>query len=140
MRVRKKGKFEIAQLLTEFQQNILNKRPSFQVMFEEVRMMHFKVRPLNGDISQLQTLDSRLVEALWNIGKFDEFFKAQRTKLTKSEQDMFLKYFETLYGRLQKELGGQSKDSMAVNDDSNSSSTIVEMEIYRERVNKKHIN
>lgn len=140
MRVKKKGKFEIAQLLSEFQQTVLNNRPSYQEMFEEVRMMHFKVRPLNGDISQLQTLDSNLVEALWNIGKFDEFFKTQRTKLTKSEQDMFLKYFETLYTRLQKEMNGTTKEHMSINDDSNSTSTVVEMEIYRERINKKHIN
>lgn len=139
MRVKKKGKFEIAQLLTEFQQTILNNRPSFTQMFEEVRMMHFKVRPLNGDISQLQTLDSRLIEALWNIGKFDEFFKIQRVKLTKSEQDMFIRYFETLYTRLQKELGGPSKEGMNFSDESDSSS-VIEMEIYREGIRKKQVN
>ncbi len=140
MRAKKKGKFEIAQLLTEFQHTVLNNRPPFQQMFEEVRMMHFKVRPLNGDISHLQTIDSRLVEALWNIGKFDEFFKVQRTKLTRSEQDMFLKYFETLHARLQKEVGGRSDNSASFYDDPNSSPSVVEMEIYREGTNKKHIN
>lgn len=139
MRVKKKGKFEIAKILTEFQQSVLNNRPSFSQMFEEVRMMHFKVRPLNGDISQLQTLDTRLIEALWNIGKFDEFFKLQKSKLTRNEQNMFLKYFETLYSRLHKEVGGLSQEHSHLLDDA-SSTNIIEMEIYREGINKKQVN
>ncbi len=139
MRAKRKGKIEIAQLLNQFQKTILEKRPSFNEMFEEVRMMHFKIRPLQGDISRLQTLDARLVEALWNIGKFDEFFKSQRSKLTKGEQDMFLRYFETLHSRLQKEVSSVTQSTSQQTEDGTAAS-IVEMEIYREGVSKKHIN
>ena len=43
-------------------------------MFEEVRMMKFKIKPIQGDVSAFNLKNERFIESLWSLGKLDEFF------------------------------------------------------------------
>lgn len=118
--------------LADFQKNILAKKPSVDRMLDEVRMMHFKVRPLQGDISMLNLKENQLVESLWNLGKLDEFFKKHQEKLTQDQKDVFFRFFDELHDRFQNQLNKINLRSQREQD----FSATIEMEIFKEDASK----
>ncbi|OGK18795.1 hypothetical protein A3G67_01735 [Candidatus Roizmanbacteria bacterium RIFCSPLOWO2_12_FULL_40_12] len=129
----KKKNIDVLHVLAEFQKNILEKKPTMDKMYDEVQMMHFKIRPLQGDVSLLNLSDTNLIEALWNLGKLDEFFRTQKDQLTQKQKQIFFQFLENLYDQFQDKLSNvrlKPIEEMQV-------SSSVEMEIFKEESQKK---
>lgn len=134
--MRKKREIDVLHVLAEFQKNILEKKPSADKMYDEVQMMHFKIRPLQGDVSLLNLSDSNLIEALWNLGKLDEFFRTQKDQLTQKQKQIFFQFLENLYEQFQEKLSNvrlQPIEEIRVD-------SSVEMEIFKEETHRTKVN
>ena len=90
--------------IQEFQQAILSKKPEAQDMFHEVGMMNFKIHPVRGDISDLDFGKPEFIDALWSLGKLDEFFNAEYYHMKDHEQDVFYRLIEEMRSNLQQQL------------------------------------
>jgi hypothetical protein len=73
----KKNKMDVVEMMSTFQNTILNNKPNEKDMYDEVRMMRFKVKPVHGDLSVLNINNHHFMEILWSLGKMDEFFSGQ---------------------------------------------------------------
>lgn len=91
-----KNNFDLFEKLQLFQHELRSNRPSKQEMIAEVRMMNFRVKPIQGEISQLDFKNSEFLDALWDIGKLDEFFKKELPELAKQEREVFLRLINEL--------------------------------------------
>lgn len=134
--MKKKNSINLANEIYNFQRQILHQKPPLKKMYEEIRMMKFKIRPLQGDISELNFLNKEFIEILWNLGKLDEFFHRERKKLNEKQKEVFLNFFDHLYDKFQSqlnkiELRGEKEDKK---------SEIIEMEIYKEDPLQKKSN
>jgi hypothetical protein len=137
MRKKSIAKKDILHVIADFQQAISTNRLSIQQMYDEVRMMHFKIRPVNGDISHIDLKDKVFLEALWSLGKLDEFFKREGKKYNKREREIFFTYFDSLHDKFAKSL---QKVRLEPVEEIEETSPFIEMEIFREEVRKKNIN
>lgn len=126
---------DILKLFKSFKANVLDKKPSREQMVQEVYMMKFKIRPLQGDISRLNFSNETFVETIWRLGKMDAFIEKHLHKIDKNQEHAFFHYFDGMYKQLQNTLNtlhfGVQKGDMFVKHD------FVEMEIYKERKNIK---
>lgn len=131
----KKNNRDVISIFSNFKK-ILEAKPSINTMFDEVRMMKFKVKPISGDISLLELKDNRLIETLWSLGKLDEVFQREFKRLTVSEKEVFFRIFDNLYQRFQNQLNtvhlGREKKP--------NTPQILEMEIFKEAPVKKKAN
>ncbi len=135
--MKKRNRADLLQIIADFQKKILEDKPSLQEMYEEVRMMHFKIRPLQGDLSQLNFKEEKFIEILWSLGKLDEFFHRQYKKLNgRNQKEVFFKFFDNLYEKLQAQL---NKLDLKAAEKLNLSATI-EMEIFKENKLRKKLN
>ena len=126
---------DILNLFKSFKNDILDKKPSHEQMVREVYMMKFKIRPLQGDVSKLNFSNSTFVETIWQLGKMDDFIEKHIHTIEKKQETAFFHYFEGMYKQLQNTLsnlpfGGPKSNVFAKRD-------FVEMEIFKERKNKK---
>lgn len=137
MRKKNISKKDILNVIADFQKSISDNTLSVQQMYDEVRMMHFKIRPLQGDISHIDLKDKVFLEALWSLGKLDEFFKREGGKYNKREREIFFKYFDSLHNRFARSL---QKIRLEPSEDIEDQSPFIEMEIFREDIRKKMIN
>lgn len=122
-------------LFKSFKQDILDKKPTHEQMMREVYMMKFKIRPLQGDVSKLNFSNVTFVETIWQLGKMDDFIEKHLRTLDKKQEYAFFHYFNGMYKQLQDTLnslhfGGQKGDMFVKRD-------FIEMEIFKERKNKK---
>jgi hypothetical protein len=97
-------------------------------MYDEVRMMRYKIRPLQGDISYLNLKNKKFIEILWNLGKLDDFFNKNKKELDKKGEEIFKNFFDNLYSKLQNQL---NKLDLKIEEKLNMP-TVIEMEIIRE--------
>lgn len=135
--MKKRNRTDLLQVIADFQKKILENKPSTQEMYEEVRMMHFKIRPLQGDLSQLNFKEEKFIEILWSLGKLDEFFHRQYKKLnSRNQKEVFFKFFDGLYEKLQTQL---NKLDLKTAEKLSLSATI-EMEIFKESHLRKKAN
>ncbi len=137
MRRKNISKKNILNVIADFQKALSDNTLSVQQMYDEVRMMHFRVRPLQGDISHIDLKDKVFLEALWSLGKLDEFFKREGNKYNKREREIFFKYFDSLHNRFARSL---QKVRLEPVEEIEDQSHFVEMEIFREDIRKKMIN
>src|SRR3990167_5337971 len=82
----------------------LGVRPPIEKMYEEIRMMRFKIKPISGDIFLLQLKNHRLIETLWGLGKLDEVFQKEYKKLASEQKEAFFRIFDNLYQQFQDQL------------------------------------
>jgi hypothetical protein len=115
--------------LTFFQRDVLNKKPTITAMIDDVRMMRFKIRPIQGDISQLDIKNEHFIEILWSLGKLDEFYNAQIRKLPEKQKTVIFPLFDGMYQKFQKELNDINLKQEHINDIPNG----FEIEIFKER-------
>lgn len=135
--MKKRSRTDLLQVIADFQKKIIENKPSVEAMYEEVRMMHFKIRPLQGDLSQLNLKEEKFIEILWSLGKLDEFFQRQYKKLnSRNQKEVFFKFFDNLYEKLQTQL---NKLDLKAAKELNLSATI-EMEIFKEKNFRKKAN
>ncbi len=130
--MKKSKKVDVLKLLGKFQ-NIITNKPTDKKMLEEVQMMNFKIRPLQGDISILDLKDKQLIEALWSLGKLDEFFKKEYHKISVRSRPLAFKIFQDLSQKFQERLNG-----ININQEKPlKQPSVLEMEIIKEPSLKK---
>ena len=99
-------------------------------MLTEVKLMKFKIRPLQGDISLLNVKNQQFIEILWSLGKLDEFFVSQMTKIAPKQKGILIEAFEKMHYMFQDRLNRLDLKPKKVP----SAETFLEMEIYKENV------
>jgi hypothetical protein len=131
--MKKKADADVVGLFHSFQRDVLDNKPSFSQMYDDVRMMQFKVRPVNGDVSELNFDNDSFIEALWSLGKLDQFFHAHVTILSKEEKKVFYKLFDSLYQQYQGVLNGVNLRPDQFDRPETRPETGFEVEIFREK-------
>lgn len=133
--MKKKESKDVIEIASRFQKTLINK-PTPAQMLEEIRMMKFKVRPTQGDITIVDLNDSRFIETIWSLGKIDELFQKEYLKLSTKKKGIFFSIFDNLYQKLQSDL-----NSLNLRREKNTKTTTpFEMEIFRERPIGKKAN
>jgi len=118
-------------------QKVISSKPTINQMFEEVQMMKFKIRPIRGDLMSFNLKNKQFIESLWNLGKLDEFFFKEVPSLSKKEKEVFLKIFDSLYFKYQQQLNQANLQQRKV---ALAKTGLLELEIYKERKQKKKVN
>ncbi|MFW5703683.1 MAG: hypothetical protein ACOCXQ_02515 [Patescibacteria group bacterium] len=129
-------KNDVVQMFTDFQNQVLEKKPSFPDMCSDVRMMRFRVRPVHGDISELNFQNYAFIEALWSLGKLDQFFIETVDSLNKKERSVFFSLFDRLYQQYQSKLNHINLKSDRYDEEKTTNG--FEVEIFRERFSKSN--
>lgn len=127
---------DVFKLFVDFQKKIAEEKPTEQIMYAELQMMNFRVRPLQGDVSILNLKDRELLAVLWQLGKLDEFFQTQYTQLSLPQRKTFFHLFDNLHQKYQEQLNTLNLKS---SQEMNITSTI-EMEIYKEEPTLRKIH
>lgn len=99
-----KNHVDAVDMITSFRQSILEHKPAPDTMYQEVRMMKFKVRPLQGDIGAINLKDSNFIEILWSLGKLDEFYHGCVEKISQTQQETFFRLVDEMYDKFQQDL------------------------------------
>lgn len=111
-------------------------KPSLDKMYDEIRMMRFKIRPISGDVSLLQFKNSELIEALWGLGKLDEVFQKEYDNLGNDQKEVFFRLFDNLYHQYQEQL-----NKININKELKPKlSQVFEMEIFKDITARKKTN
>lgn len=97
-------KIDVYEAIKSFQQNTLGNKPSVEQMVYEVRLMNFKIRPVTGNISTINFRNSDLIDALWSLGKLDEFYRQQVNKISNKEQEAFMRLVNEIRWNYQEQL------------------------------------
>ena len=132
--MQKKNHTDVLDLVYSFQKKILENKPPQEQMYLDVRMMQFKIRPLQGDVSLLNLKNEHFIEILWSLGKLDEFFQGHIKQVSNKQKNTFYKLFDELYARFQNELNKINLQK----EKSNDISAGFEMEIFKDRAMKKN--
>lgn len=126
---------DILKIFDDFQKMIEHK-PSFDKMFEEVQMMRFKVHPVAGDIGAFDLKNSHLIETLWSLGKLDELFQKEYRRLSSRQKIFFYRLFESLYQKFQGQLNRINLKQEKISD----TDLFLEIEIFKEHYLRKRLN
>lgn len=97
-------KTDLFEKIKDFQLSVLAKKPTAQDMMHEVRMMNFKIRPLSGNVTDLDFGNMDFIDALWSLGKLDEFFRTEYQNVTDEEQDAFFRLVDDIRLNFQQQL------------------------------------
>ncbi len=127
---------DVISLLSYYQKTVMAKKPSLEIMLDEIKMMNFKIRPLSGDFSIINGMDSKLIEMIWNLGKLDQLYREKESLLKLKDRKLFMKFFESVHDKFQKDLGLLR----LVNDEQAEQSNVLEMEVFREVPRKRRVN
>jgi len=131
----KKETKDVMEVLSNLR-DIIDHKPSTLKMYEEIQMMKFKIRPLQGDVLAINLNNERFLETLWSLGKLDEFFQREYGKMSKKDQEIFIRYFDNFYKNLQQELN----KIKLYNKKNPPRTSILEMKIFKEKLLKKKVN
>ena len=118
-------------------QKVISSKPTANQMFEEVRMMKFKIKPIQGDLMSFNLKNQQFIESLWSLGKLDEFFFREVPSLSKKEKEIFMKFFDSLYFKYQQQLNQSNLQQRRL---TLKRTGLLELEIYKERKLKKKVN
>ncbi len=126
------NKTDLYERIKLFQQRTLTNKPSKDEMISEVRMMNFKVRPVYGNISKLDFTNNDFINALWSLGKLDEFFKEQFPQVDDEERDVFFKLVDDMRVSLQQKLNHAYKAEKTPKENK----IFFEIEIYKDNLSQ----
>ncbi|MCA9371891.1 hypothetical protein KC726_03255 [Candidatus Woesebacteria bacterium] len=129
---------DLYEKIRKFQEQLIVHRPSQKDMIGEIQMMHFRVRPISGEVSQLNFKNPEFIDALWSLGKLDEFFREELPRVRKSEHGLFMQFVNNLRYDLQLKLNTARlvKQPFPSSDDDNP--MLFEMEIVKQITKKVH--
>ncbi|MEI6533472.1 MAG: hypothetical protein WCO06_06585 [Candidatus Roizmanbacteria bacterium] len=128
-----KKKRDPFELVYSFRKTILENKPTVDQMYDELRMMNFKIKPVQGDVAYLNLKNDQFIELLWSLGKLDEFYQSNYDNVASKQKDVFYRLFDEMYQRFQSELNQISLHKGK----SNESASGFEVEIFKDRsVNK----
>src|SRR3990167_7862228 len=102
--MRQKKNPDLIEDIVNFQKELIKNKLSHNIMYDQVRMMRYKIRPLQGDISALDFKNEKFIEILWNLGKLDEFFNKKKSLLDKKQKEILYGFLENIYAKLQHQL------------------------------------
>jgi len=131
----KKKKSDLDQIIGLIQRNIIHKKPSFNEIKEEVKMMQFRIRPLVGNVASLDFNDQYFIETLWLLGKMDSYFQLYYSQLSERDRTIFLNFFASFY----KKARGRLNQVKLKNSPTNLKDSFFEMEIFK-KLSKRAIN
>ena len=114
----------------------LDVKPTMERMYEEVRMMRFKIKPIAGNIFLLKLKNRNLIEILWGLGKLDEVFQQEYKNVSSDQREAFFRYFDNLYQHFQERLNNISAGS----EFKTNLPQVLEMEIFKDKAAKKRVN
>jgi hypothetical protein len=126
------NKTDLYERIKLFQQRTLTNKPSKDEMISEVRMMNFKVRPVYGNISKLDFTNNDFINALWSLGKLDEFFKEEFPQVEDEERDVFFKLVDDMRVSLQQKLNHAYKTKKTPKENK----VFFEIEIYKDTLSQ----
>jgi len=132
----KKTSKDILSLINNIQK-IISTKPNTNQIFEEVQMMKFKIKPLQGDVSAFNLKNEKFIESLWSLGKLDEFFRKEFPQLSKKEQEVFLRFFDSLYIKYQQQLNQVNLQPAKM---TLIRTGLLELEIFKEGKLRKKVN
>lgn len=130
----KKTTKDILEMINNFHKS-LEKKPTIEKMFEEIKMMKFKIKPIQGNLTEVNLNNKEFIKNLWKLGKLDEFFQKYFNQLSKKEKELFLKIFNDIYQKYQENLSKIKLQWERKNPFEKE--RILEIEIYKESNNKK---
>src|SRR3989338_6604003 len=131
----KKNSKDVVEILSNLKK-ALGVRPPFEKMYEEIRMMRFKIKPISGDIFLIQLKNQRLIETLWSLGKLDEVFQQEYKMLDSEQKETFFRLFDNLYQQFQDQL-----NRININPEARSKlPQVLEMEIFKDMSTNKKMN
>lgn len=133
--MKRKQQINLSALVTILQKELVEHRPTLRKMYEEVRMMKFVIRPLQGDITQVDFNDSHLIETLWSLGKLDEFFQKRIKSVPANQKETFLRLFDNLHQQFQGQL-----NKLHLKPEKNRAPSTLEMEIFKQKTLPKKSN
>lgn len=109
---------------------IVSAKPrSSQAMLEDMKVMQFKIRPVDGDIGKLNGLDDKLIYSLWKIGKIDELVRSSFKALSHDDKETLISYLREFESRTQQEIMSKSRKRR----DAKSSLEILKLEIFKDK-------
>ncbi len=130
--MKKQNDNDVVRILEKVNQ-VIGHKPTPEKMLEEVMMMKFKIRPLQGDVSLLDLQDRNLIEVLWGLGKLDEIFYQELQKVSPQKKPLLFKIFENFNQKFQEKLSQVNLTKEKPIDHPR----VLEMEIIKERSLKK---
>lgn len=95
---------DVFEKLKQFQVMLESNRLSSEEMLHEIRMMNFKLRPLSGEIAELDFSNEGFLHALWKLGKLDELFRREFGSLHEDDRELFFRLVDEMRLKLQYEL------------------------------------
>lgn len=120
--------------------NILNKKPNLEKMKEEVRLMGFHIRPLDGNPDIINKVkNDKFIEVLWTLGKIDILMEKNFHQLTMEQKKLILQSIEKIKNEIDLTLPVEESPSFKKQDDENTSPYLM-LEIFRKGHLKKNIN
>ena len=97
-------KTDVYEAIKQFQQNTLGNKPPVEQMVYEVRLMNFKIRPVTGNISIVNFRNTDLIDALWSLGKLDEFYRQEVKNIAVKDQEEFMRLVNEMRWNYQDQL------------------------------------
>ena len=125
----RKNRTDVLELITTFQSKVLNNKPSISQMYDDIRMMKFRVKPVQGDISSINLHDHHFIETLWSLGKLEEFFQRNISSLPLAQKNVFFRLFDDIYKKFHSELSGVNMKQESTSDNP----SVLEMEIFKDK-------
>jgi hypothetical protein len=121
-------KTDLYERIRHFQQTTLSNKPEKIDMIHEVRMMNFKIRPVYGNITVVDFNNSDFIDALWSLGKLDEFFKLEFPTISEDDKEVFFKLVDDIRANLQQRLNTAYTERQGGKDDR----AFFEIEIFKD--------
>jgi NCAIR mutase (PurE)-related protein len=137
---RKQRELDMMTVFKAFKSKVLDKKPTLSQMIADVRMMQFKIRPLQGDVTHIDFANTGFVETLWKLGKMDDFIEHHVNKINKKQEQTFFNYFDSMYYRLQDDLNSLNLTGSKGTVRSAAPKNHIEVEIFKMRTPKKLAN
>jgi len=134
--MRKKTSKDILSLFNNIQK-IISAKLNTNQMFEELQMMKFKIKPIQGDVMSFNLKNEKFIESLWSLGKLDEFFHREFPPLSKKEKEIFIRIFDNLYFKYQQRLNQINLQPARM---TLTKTGLLELEIYKEGKLEKKVN
>lgn len=133
--MKRKLKIDLMDIVERLKKQLIQNRPTIAKMYQDIRMMNFVIRPVQGDITSINLKNERLIEALWSLGKLDEFFQTKFKDIPKNQKEVFVNLVNNLHKQFQLDL---NKANLTL--EKPALHPILEMEIFKKQAVEKKSN
>ena len=117
--------------IIEVFKKVVDNKPDFFQMYDDVRMMKFKIRPIQGDVATLDFNNKKFIETLWSLGKLEEIYYQQMSHLSEKDKKLFINIFDNVYQNYKTNLNKVNMSTLGIK-----KKQTLEMEIFKEKIIK----